>query len=434
MPNDKQLTPWAPQTLVAVPADAEPPQLLDYAPGLRPFDAKRAMKLLVAEDYDLAAEFVWRRAISKLRATLAAFGMAFVGEMLGRDDIDENSAPERALTEYDTVRLAEQLGFVSPTGALRLQQSFETMAHFSSDKADDSISKFEAINILRNCVQYLLREPEIGMTFDFAKLRARLLSETLPADDAQLMQLLESAPFFLGTTVRVLLAGLKTEKGARIEHAARNLGQILPRIWDRLPEQERWNVGIVFAEVSAAGNTPAVTGLRHALHSVSGFDYVPENLRSNTYKRAARAVIDAHFGMNNFFTETEPTQRLAKMGTSIPKPALAECVQAFLTVYVGNRYGASFMAAPIAYAQLRRISADQWHYYLDKILPNDSVVLGELDSNNPATRFSQLVRDFNLYTQKALSATGKMIAAAAQNQVGVVISEANRLWRALKLS
>ncbi len=427
------LVPWASQSPSVIPAGAEPPQILQFAGGLRPTDADKVAKLFLSNDYDVAAEFIWRRGMSKMRSSLAALGMRFVGEMLGRSDIDETSSPDRALTEHDTIRLAEQLGFVSPTGAFRLQQAFDILAHFSSQRADDVISRSEAITVLRGCVQYLLREPEIGMAVDFANLRNRLLSETIATDDIQLRQLMDSPPFFLGTTVRVLLAGIKGETGARVEHAIRNLYQVLPQVWTRLPEQERWNVGVTYAEVSVAGNTPAVSGLKHALHLVAGFDYVPENLRSNSYRRAAQAVLDAHFGMNNFYNEYQPTSQLASMGSSIPRPALAECVQAFLCVYVGNCYGAAFNAAPTAYDQLKKLTAESWQYYLTKILQADSAVLGEIQSEKPAVRFSHVIRDLNLLSLVTPSApTFSLIHGAFNSRTDIVRSQAEHLWKVLK--
>ena len=427
------LVPWNAPSSTIIPANAEPGQILEYANALRPNELQTVAKLLENKDYSVAAEYVWRRGISKMRANLSNLGMKFVGEMLGRSDIDESSFPERALTEYDTIRLAEQLGFVSSTGAFRLQQAFDTLAHFSSEKADDIISTSEATNVLRGCIQYLLRTPETGMAMDFAMLRTRLLSETLPSDDPQLSQLLGSPPFFLGTTVRILLSGIKDEKGARVEHAIRNFYQILPPIWPRLPEPEKWNIGRTYAEVAVSGNTPAASGLKHALHLVSGFDYVPENLRSNSYKRAAQAVMDAHFGMNNFYTEAQPMQQLSSMGTSIPKPALAECLQALICVYVGNTYGHAWNASSIALTELKNVSVDRWDYYLNKVLFNDSSVLGELIEIKPAMRFSNLIKDLNLAKlANSKSPSFMLIDAASHGRVEIVRSQSQYLWNNLK--
>jgi hypothetical protein len=427
--SNQSLTPWGQSLEVTIPSSATPQQIINYAAALKPADAEKVLKLFSGEDFDVAAEFVWKRGISKLRSTLASLGMRFVGEMLGRPDIDETTSPERALTEYDTIRLASQLGVVSPTGAFRLNQAFETINHFTSEKANDRISQPESTNVLRACVQYLLHDPEIGIALDFANLRARLLQETLPSDDPQLTQLIDSPPFFLGTTTRVLLAAIKTEKGARVEHAIRNLAQILPKTWKNVPEQEKWNLGISYAEASVAGNNVAVAGLRQILHLVSGFDFVPENLRSNSYRKAAQAVVDAHFATNNFYLEAQPTRHLATMGTSIPRPALAECVQAFLCVYIGNRYGYAWNASPIAHDQLKAMTLESWHYYLEKILSDDSVVLGELCTDPPAQRFCSLVKELNLgslLTQA--SKTYNLVAWATQGRSDLVSAHARSLW------
>ena len=62
----------------------------------------------------------------------------------------------------------------------------------------------------------------------------------------------------------------------------------IPTLWGRLRGPERYQVGRVYAEMTAAGQRIAAAALKRALLEVHGFDFVPETLRSDTFSRAKR--------------------------------------------------------------------------------------------------------------------------------------------------
>ena len=120
-------------------------------------------------------------------------------------------------------------------------------------------------------------------------LTATILSVSLFAV-AVWSQLLESPVFYLKTVISVLISAVKNEKGASQEHALGNLSNLIQPMWPHIAEKDRWQIGNAYRDVTAAGNVNAAKGLKNALLKVKGFDYVPENLRSTTFKKAAKAL------------------------------------------------------------------------------------------------------------------------------------------------
>jgi hypothetical protein len=408
-------------------------QIINYGSGLKLQDKNKIIQAFNAGAFDMGAEFIWRRSMSRLRTSLATLGMKFIAEMLNREDIDEFSSPESVLNDYDTIRLAESLGMISTTGAMRLRHAFESISHFSSQQSDEELSVTEATSIVRACVQYVIGEKDIGVAIDFSRLRERLLSESLTIENGQVQQLLGSPPFFLRTALRVLIASIKVDKGAKLEHALGNLNLLLPEMWPQFMDTDKWSVGNAYAEISSSGNPIAVAGLKKALMKVAGFDFVPENLRSNTYKKAAQAVLSAHHSFGNFYAEIEPVRHLATLGTTIPQPALSECVQAFLCVYLGNMYGYSWNAASIAEEHLKKFTKDRWEYYLKHILHGDEIILDKLTDDKPATRFCDLADKlkFDKITfEGALSQ--QLIEATCRKKTDIVKVQAKRLLTKFK--
>lgn len=84
---------------------------------------------------------------------------------------------------------------------------------------------------------------------------------------------------------------------------------------------DKYPIGFAYAEVVNDGNEKVSSVLKSLLLKVKGFDYVPENLRSNTFINAAKNVISVHYSTNNFYNEPASIRNLASLGTIIPTPA-----------------------------------------------------------------------------------------------------------------
>jgi hypothetical protein len=428
MPEQLPL-PWAGPSGISIPSGAQSAgEIVPLAAGLRPAEQQRVISAFQNDLYDMGAEYVWRRAVSRLRQTIVGLGMRFVGEMLGREDVDDSSLPDTVLTDHDTIRLAEALGVVSATGALKLRHSLELLAHYAAGHADEALPLLDAVTVVRSCVQYALGEESIQVAVDFARFRERLVSSTVDANDPQLDLLATQPPFFVSTAVRALLAAVKVEQGARLQHALANMVTILPLVWERLPESDRWSIGSAYAEATAAGTETVVADLKRAMLKVAGFDYVPENLRSHAYRKAAQAVLDAHFAFDNFYGEVAPVRFLASLGSVIPKPAVPECLRALLCVYLGNVYGFSFQAAPIAEAELGRVTGPMWEYYWTVVFPSDEDVLSALTNLKPAQRLTTLWPVLRpIGPLKTRQNVARLLKAAEEGKPEGVRSEAMRV-------
>jgi hypothetical protein len=401
--NNKVPVPWTSSSKQIVPQSAKTAvEIANRAVQLRKRDIAQIVSALSSEHYEMASTFVWSRAITALKKQLSSLGSEFIGEMLQRPDIDTGADIIGVVTPSEAIALAEDLGMISSTDAMRLRHAHETINHFaeyedqSEEEPDEGMTREEAFVCLRACVNSILGQPKLEVAQDFATFRKELEERTFLKDDAEFLGLLNSPYFFLKTTLSVLLALLRTSTGAQLEHVVRNTRLILPRIWDRLRKPERWQAGQTYAEIYAEGKKDALNGLKATLSEVAGFDYVPENLRSATFTRAGRDVLEAHQGVNNFYNEPGPMRALAALGTTIPSPAFPVCMTATLSVWLGNAYGHCWAAQDSAKKVLRGLSKDRWTYYLDEVLPRDSDILVKLTYSKPAERWAELVKTFDV--------------------------------------
>lgn len=436
--NSQLPAPWKNSSRAVVPTNARTPaDIAKHAVQLRRRDVTQIVTAFSNQHYEIASTFVWSRAIAALKKQLATLGSEFVGEMLQRPDIGAGTDIQSAVTPSEAISLAEDLGIISSTEALRLRHAHEIINHFSEfedhsdsdEEADgDGMTEEEALQCLRSCINSILGQPKLQVAHDFATFRRRLEEKTFKSSDAQIVGLLNSPYFFLKTTLSILMALLRTTSGAQLEHVVRNNKLILPLIWPKLRKPEKWQAGQTYAEIYAEGKKDAVNGLKAALSEVSGFDFVPENLRSSTFTRAAKDVMEAHQGMNNFYNEPIPMRALAALGSTIPSPAFPVCMTATLSVWLGNSYGHSWDAQDSARKILKGLSKERWTYYLDEVLPRDREVLAKLLFPKPAERWCELIKDLDIRPTSASNRTvAQLIQAGVEKKIGRVQNFAKNL-------
>ena len=399
MPNDIAI--WkGPEGHVVPQSARSAKQILAHAQQLTPRDAQHIVKAFQSGSYEMVSGYVLKKSLAALKKQLAELGMEFIGEMLGRPDITEKSVPSAAITDFEAINLARELGVMNSTDAKRMMQTLEMLSHFEELAPEEAqeveMSKEEAIICLRTCVQSVLGRADSAVSLQFVSFRSALESKTFKKDDIEVVKLIDSPYFFQRTTLSVLLAGVKTKTGAQFEHLVGNTAVIIPVLWPSLKGPERWSVGQSYAEVVSAGMAAAAKGLKTALLAVKGFDYVPESLRSSTFTAAANAVLAAHAGFQNFYNEPAAISALARLGTTIPWPAFPNCMSAVMAVALGNMYGVAFAAQSDAHALLDRLSDNQWDYYLNECLPRDRLIVQKLEADNPRQRWIEIASKYNL--------------------------------------
>lgn len=424
---------WQPDSGELIPATAKTPsEISSYAEQLSGRDRKQIVSAFESGHFEMGINYLWGKTVTALKKELSGVGVGLLGEMLGKADVDEDDDVEDIITTKEAILLAEELGIVSSTDAIRLKHTYELITHFSQLEIEESdmeeIDESEAISSLKACIKSVLGRPKVEVARKFVDFREALENESLSGDDPRVDMLRSSPYFFNKLTVSVLMNAAKKNSGANLEHALANINVLIPAIWGKLRESEKWQVGHAYAEAFADGKKTSVGGLKSALLKVRGFDYVPENLRSDTFIKAAEAIFKAHDGLNNFYNEPSAVKNLGKLGTTIPIPAVPSCFSALLSVFLGNIYGVSWTAQSDAKGLLKRMSQDRWTYYLNNVLPSDTRVLNKLLEDKPLKHWITLNDDFTLDTLEINNTLVEQLLSATMSKKSARIkAKANNL-------
>ncbi len=381
--------------ITILPNVADVSELISYNKSLAPKDAQKVVKAYENGLYDMAAEYIWSRTINTLKKNILNFGEDFVAEMLDRPD----SMSVEDITDYEIITLSSDLGFINKTAKIEFLQFSEIIQHYmSNDEPDESFPVTKLIDIVRSCVKYVLGYEKVEYEMSFSDFREKLKSEYITEDHELYNQLLPAPYFYKRTVFKTLMNLAKiTPDSAQREIILNNLVTILAEIWQALSSEEKWVVGRAYAQCLNEGDNRLLVALKSVLLKVRGFDFVPENLRSNSYITAAKKLLTAHQGINNFYNEPGKAKYLSQMGSSIPAPAFGSCMTSVLACKLGNRYGISWDAQKYLDAILKTVSKDRWTYYLDNVLPNDDIVLYKLTENAMAERWIEIVAEYNLH-------------------------------------
>jgi hypothetical protein len=408
---NNELVLWQPESGDLLPKEAKTAiAITDYAQQLSKKDKKQIAAAFDGEFYEMGMNFLWARTIAALKKELSNVGVSLVGEMLGKPDVSEDDDIDDVLTTRESITLAKELGVVSSTDAMRLRHTNEIISHFSqlstTENDDEEIDEAEAISALKACVKAVLGKPQVEVAAKFIEFRSALDAKTLSKDDPLVGMLRASPYFFQKLAISILMNSAKQSSGAKLEISLANVNVLLPSVWSNLRDTERWHVGHTYAELYSDGKSTAVSGIKSALSKVKGFDYVPENLRSDTFLKAAAAIVDAHEGMNNFYNELSPLRAFSKLGTTIPTPAIGECISAILCIRLGNEYGTANNAQTLAKELLDGVTPERWQHYLNQFLPGDIRILNKLADSRPMERWKTLTE---LYDFSELSIKNKEV-------------------------
>ena len=371
-------------------------ELMNFGVALPGQIKEKVCKYYIQGDYATAASYMWMRAVNRLRKRILSLGEEFVGDMVETDDIDY----VKNLPAYRLIDLAYDLGFIDKAGKRKLTHANEFYNYYNNDEADEyeEMPQDEANIIIKNSIAYILyhNDDSFGLQFNDFREKLKTGKVTELYDDDKTM--FETCPYFyLKTSVRSLLKLFGETDGIEFENVNSNMGILIPAFWGRLKIEERRAIADAYTDYTNKLDYIRIDKLNHLLSSVHGFDYVKENVRSRTYISVAQKLKDAHFGLNNFYTEPGIIKTLEDLGTSIPTLALKECVSAILYVKLGNQYGVSWDAQTIADRLLDTLSKTDWEAYIDKYMHEETYLVESILECIPIrNRWKTVIKKYNL--------------------------------------
>src|SRR4029079_1744685 len=105
--KDNSISAWRATEAVVIPSsESTPDAIVKYAaPRLSQRDMQSIVNGFRLESYEMVATFIWSKTTAALKKQVATLGMEFVGEMLCRPDLNEDSDPATSIADHEVISL-----------------------------------------------------------------------------------------------------------------------------------------------------------------------------------------------------------------------------------------------------------------------------------------------------------------------------------------
>lgn len=352
--------------------------------------------------FDGAINYIWNAVILTLKRKVKNFGLALVGETLGK------SFNETNLNDYmdsELLDLCYKLELLSEDGYFFLNQCRDIRNNFSS--AHPSMARIddrELINFISRCCKY-------GITNDYS-LQGVNVSDFLSSikgrklDDDELnvwkQRLIETFAAQRQLLVPMLM-GIYCDPDST-ETTRLNALKICVLIKEYIDDKIKSSLIEQYNKYFVKGATDKCTAAKMFFEKLLMLGLLSTSEQHSIVKSACKNLLSAHLGFNNFYTEPPFAQRLLEITSNLktPKTVQREYVYTVLMGFVGNPYGVSNAAIPYYEEMIKNFSPKEIDHLIN-ILGTRSLFSEKIKLY--ATCRNRYLEALNLIDRESMKAT-----------------------------
>lgn len=304
--------------------------------------------------FDAALNYLWDELVNELRRRVAGFDLKYFYDIAaGSSDLRKHLKAESDLSKVDDanlLRAAREIGLLTDVGFQRLDHIRFMRNHASAAHPNQvTLTGLDLASWLQICIREVITTPPDTVTATTGRLLANIKKDRLDGDAVR-----DAAAFFdqlpgdRADTLANGLFGLYTDSD-RSPTVADNVRTLWAKLWPFVSEDTRRTYGLRHARARASAETDIATAARELIDLVDASSYLTDEVRAVEIAEILEALIAAHDGINNFYTEAAPARQLAQLvgaqGT-IPAAVNLQYVRTVVSVFLGNGHGVSWAALP----------------------------------------------------------------------------------------
>lgn len=290
---------------------------------------------------DAAINYVWNLSVFDIQKKIVAYGIEYFSSAINWDGQPLKTLEDlREVKDYQLITGAFGLGIIADESHFFLQQCREIRNNFSTAHFPlGNIDKFETYNFIKNCIKYVL-------TFDMPArgLQIRDLIENLTLERLDSIEeinaIIESQSEKIhGPIIHNLFSNfIKQDCDPNLKY---NIKQIAPNLWELISDDIKSNIASKFTSLRDIQGKDAANEALAFLKLVDGVEFIPESFKEIIFKKHSKALMDAHYGWDNFHYETGFARDLSTLGQNVPISSIHTYVKAIIVSFLGNPYGIS---------------------------------------------------------------------------------------------
>lgn len=314
--------------------------------------------------FDAALNYLWDELVNELRRRVVGFDLTYFYDIAAAgSDIRKHLKTEDDLTKIDDsslLRAALEIGMLTEVGYRRLDFIRYMRNHASAAHPNQvTLSGLDLASWLQTCITEVINTPPDTVTATTGKLLRNIKLERLdqPAIDAA-AAFFDQLPPDRAATLANGLFGLYTDPTSDVL-VDDNVRTLWPRLWPFVTEETRSSYGLRLARAQANAEIDWAKAARELIELVNGTAYLTPETRAVEIATALDTLVAAHRGMNNFYNEAAPAQKLLDLvggHGDVPAPIRERYVRVVTELFIGNGYGVSWAADPFYQEMIQRFS------------------------------------------------------------------------------
>lgn len=339
---------------------------------------------------DSAINYIWNLTIYDLYQKIEKYGIDYFASAINWEGKPLRTIDDlQEVKDYQVIDGAYALGIIPDEAQFFLQQCREIRNNFSvAHYPMGELDKFETINFIKNCIKYVLTYDLPVPGVQIKDLIARLSVEELNEGEEIKLILENQSKKIQGPILHSLFSYyIKQDCNACLKY---NIKLLAPALWNCVDDEVKSNIASKFTSFKDIKDQDEANEALSFLKLVNGVSFIPQGYLDVIFSKHARRLIDAHFAVNNFYTEPSFAKDLASLGYDVPISAINAYVKAVVLSFVGNCYGISNNAQSYNRLMLSNLSQTGIRA-LFRVIVGDLQVVRELSFPAPIDRLRQLM-------------------------------------------
>lgn len=304
--------------------------------------------------FDAALNYLWDETISQLRDRIAQYDIQYFFDIVFSGEKRSKYSDKSDLCKVDDSDLiqgAKEIGIITDIG-YRLLNDIKYMRNWASAAHPNQVelTGLQLISWLETCIKEVISLPQSNITIEIRKLLKNIKSNVISDVEA------ETISDFFCTLDREKAEslcngffGIYCRNDTNLD-TRRNIKLLLPKLWEIVSEDFKWEIGIKFGKHKINNNQAEAELARNFLQIVDAESYLPESIRSTELRIALEELNKAHYAFcNNFYLEPSCARQVSNLvgENEIPSSVNRFYVLVITNVFLTNGNGAVWDAEDI---------------------------------------------------------------------------------------
>ena len=303
--------------------------------------------------FDAALNYIWDETITSLRNKIALFDLEYFKSTLDDEkkkkikDIDDL----KKIDDNDVVVGCRKIGILSDIGFMHIDY-IRSMRNWVS-AAHPNQAELTGLNIcswLEICIKEVIGKEPSHAAIQTKQLLYNIKNHVYSSDDVKpIQQALKNTPQVYIVSLHNALFGIFCDPTGKIE-IKNNIRFIAKDLWQLLPEQQKKETGLKYANWAVNGDSPRKNAAHEFLETVDGLAYLTEDNLSIELSESIKMLYNSHYYTNNFLNEPPFAKLLRKyipQNGAIPDVVRHDYVKTLFLCGIGNGFGVSWGAESI---------------------------------------------------------------------------------------